>query len=170
MSEPAVDFERLLRELTEGGVEFVVVGGVSAFLQGAPVVTFDLDIVHRRTADNIARLQEVLGRLGARYRTVAARDRAPGLSHLESAGHQLLITGAGPLDVLGSIGKGEVYEDLLPKSVEVELGNLKVRILRLEEVIRIKEELGFPKDLAVLEILRATLRQSGDPDPPRRSR
>lgn len=34
--------ERLLVELLDGGVEFVVVGGLAAVLQGAPVVTFDL--------------------------------------------------------------------------------------------------------------------------------
>jgi hypothetical protein len=33
-------------------VEFIVVGGVAAVLQGAPVVTFDLDILHRRTPEN----------------------------------------------------------------------------------------------------------------------
>jgi hypothetical protein len=165
MPEPAADFERLLRELTEGGVEFLVVGGVSAFLQGAPVVTLDLDIVHRRSEDNVARLQEVLGRLGARYRTSSGRDLAPSFSHLESPGHQLLITVAGPLDVLGSIGRGETYEDLLPHSIVMEFGDLKVRVLRLEDVIRVKEELGLPKDLAVLEVLKATLRQSRDQGP-----
>jgi hypothetical protein len=35
---------KILEALGQAGVEFVVVGGVSAVLQGAPVVTQDLDI------------------------------------------------------------------------------------------------------------------------------
>lgn len=40
MSEPAAGFERLLRELAVGGVEFLLVGG-SALPQAAPVVSFN---------------------------------------------------------------------------------------------------------------------------------
>lgn len=36
--------EKVLEALTQAGVEFIVVGGVSAVLQGAPVVTQDLDL------------------------------------------------------------------------------------------------------------------------------
>jgi len=48
MSKPS-DYRTLLRELTDGGVEFVIVGALAAVLQGAPIVTFDLDILRRRT-------------------------------------------------------------------------------------------------------------------------
>ena len=45
----------ILRALVEAGVEFIVVGGVAAVLNGAPVSTFDLDVVHARDAANVAR-------------------------------------------------------------------------------------------------------------------
>ena len=38
----------LLKTLIWHEVEFIVVGGVGAVLQGAPLSTFDLDIVHLR--------------------------------------------------------------------------------------------------------------------------
>ena len=41
-----VRFRELLCALVEGGVHFIVVGGVAAVLEGAPVSTFDLDIVY----------------------------------------------------------------------------------------------------------------------------
>ncbi len=50
------DFLAILRTLAENHVEFIVVGGISAVLQGAPIATFDLDVVHPRTADNMQRL------------------------------------------------------------------------------------------------------------------
>ena len=40
-----VRFLELLQSLVEGNVEFIVVGGVAAVLEGVPVSTFDLDIV-----------------------------------------------------------------------------------------------------------------------------
>jgi len=62
------DIESLLRALLDGGVELIVVGGVAAVLHGAPTTTRDLDIVHRRTPENIERLLAVLGALDATVR------------------------------------------------------------------------------------------------------
>ena len=82
----------------------------------------------------------------------------PSESHLATPGHRLLQTRCGPLDALGSIGKGRTYADLLPHSHPVDLApGLRVRVLDLETQIAIKEELGGEKDLAVLPVLRATL-------------
>ena len=49
----AADLSALLEGLCEADIEFIVVGGLSAVIQGAPVTTFDLDIVHRQTEENI---------------------------------------------------------------------------------------------------------------------
>ena len=81
-----------------------------------------------------------------------------GLSHLRSPGHQNLITRHGPLDVLGTIGRGLNYEDILPHSIEMEVAEgLRIRVLDLATIIALKEELRGEKDLAVLPILRRTL-------------
>jgi len=61
-----------LLALREAGVDFLVLGGLAAVLNGAPVSTFDLDIVHSREPANIARLNlitrrgplDVLGMIG----------------------------------------------------------------------------------------------------------
>lgn len=70
--------------------------------------TLDVDVVHSRDAANIARLLVVLESLDAIYRI------QPNASHLESAGHQNLVTRYGPLDFLQTIGKGLAYADLIP--------------------------------------------------------
>ena len=61
-------FADLLRLLAENEVEFVVVGMAAGILQGAPITTIDLDIVHRRSPENVARLLRVLTILEAVYR------------------------------------------------------------------------------------------------------
>jgi len=53
---PRLDFLDILRTLAAHQVEFIVLGGVGAVLQGAPISTFDLEIVHNRSAENVVRL------------------------------------------------------------------------------------------------------------------
>jgi hypothetical protein len=155
--DQTLDFERLLAALTKHGVDFIVVGGVCAVLHGAPIATFDLDVVHRRTPENIGRLLRALKELGAYYRGQGTRRLVPRHSHLESPGHQLLMTNHGPLDLLGTIGTNRSFEELVGFSSELQLGELRIRILDLETLIAIKEETGHAKDKAVLEVLRKML-------------
>lgn len=50
------DFLELFRALDGAGVEHVVVGGVAAILEGAPIAILDLDIVYQPDHDNLQRL------------------------------------------------------------------------------------------------------------------
>ena len=154
------DYLALLQALHDHGVEFIVVGGVCAALHGAPVTTFDLDVVHARTPENVERLLAVLKALNATSRSHPGRQVTPDRSHLESPGHQLLSTTYGPLDLLGSVGSGRGFDELASRSTEVRLApNLTVRLLSLEALIELKEEVGHEKDLATLPILRRTLQE-----------
>ena len=46
-------FSLLLTALHQSGAEFILVGGLAAVLQGAPIQTYDVDIVYSRTGENI---------------------------------------------------------------------------------------------------------------------
>ncbi|MEE9229086.1 MAG: hypothetical protein V3U86_00095 [Acidobacteriota bacterium] len=158
MTKPPVpDFIEILNVLVRHEVKFIIVGGVCGVLHGAPVSTFDLDLVHSRDAGNVDRILKALDELEARYRIHAEQFLKPVRSHLESPGHQLLVTRAGPLDLLGAIGKGRDYEDLVQHSEWMKVGSSRIRVLGLETLIQIKEELGGEKDRAILPILRRTL-------------
>jgi hypothetical protein len=149
-----------LRALRDGEVDFIIVDSLAASLHGAPVGTFDIDVVHSRDAANIARLLPVLEALDAVFRMQPERRLRPNASHLASAGHLNLITRYGPLDLLGTIGRDLRYQDLVPHSVELDVADgLRIRVLDLETLIAIKEELGGEKDRAVLPILRRTLEE-----------
>jgi len=52
----AANLSALLKGLSEAGIEFIIVGGLAAVAQGAPVTTFDLDIVHLQTDENTQKL------------------------------------------------------------------------------------------------------------------
>jgi hypothetical protein len=153
-------YAELLRRLVVNDVEFVVVGMMAGVLRGAPVLTIDLDLVHRRSPANVARLLRVLAEIDAVYRHDVRRLR-PAESHLMSPGHQLLVTTHGDLDCLGTVGDGQSYEDLVDHAPELSLGEgLSVRVIDLRTLIALKEKAGRPKDLATLPVLRATLEES----------
>lgn len=160
MTKQRTDFLRVLRLLAEHRVEFVVVGGIAAVLQGAPIATFDLDLVHRRSPENIERLLAVLEVLDARYRGQGERRFTPDAALLATPGHHLLMTGSGPLDLLGVIGSGRDYDTLLPSASMVALdATLAIRVLDLATIIRTKEEANRDKDRADLAVLRRTLEE-----------
>ena len=154
---PRARFAEILRALAENEVEFIVVGMAAGILQGAPVTTVDLDVVHRRTRENVTRLLRVLSELDATYRH-DPRGLRPSEPHLVGPGHQLLATSHGDLDCLGTIDQDRGYEELLPLTVEMTLGGGRVvHVLTLPALIEAKERAGRPKDLAALPVLRATL-------------
>jgi hypothetical protein len=151
----------VLQTLVSHRVDFIVVGGVAAVLRGAPISTFDLDVVHSTEPDNVVRLLAAMLNLDACYRFQPERLLRPDTTHLSSAGHPLLMTRFGPVDLLGAIGKGRSYADLLHGSAELDLGEgVCVRVLGLDTQIAVKEETGGEKDLAALPVLRRTREES----------
>jgi hypothetical protein len=166
MADPLPNFQIILQTLTTHQVQFIIVGGVCGRLHGAPLITEDIDIVHSRDPENLTRLLAALQSLDAIYRAQGRRILRPRLAFLEADGPNLLMTSAGPLDVLGTIGQEQDYQALLPHTVEINMAdNLKVRILDLPTLITIKEEAGREKDKAVLPILRRTLEEQGRTPP-----
>jgi hypothetical protein len=153
----SVKFLGLLRVLLCHGVEFFVVGGVAAQLEGAPILTLDLDILFDKAPENLDRLLAALRELKARYRDPAGWRIEPDLPKLETMQMHLLLTELGALDVLGVIGGGLTYQDLLSRTVLYELGEQRVRVLELGAVIETKEQANRDKDRAVLPVLRQTL-------------
>jgi hypothetical protein len=138
-------------------VEFVVVGMAAGVLQGVPLTTLDVDIVHHRTPENIARLLAALAELHAIYRD-DPRNLSPSESHLMGPGHQLLTTIYGDLDCLGAVDGDRPYEDLVAFTITLAIGeNAVVLVLELSALIEVKRRAGRPKDMAVLPFLEATL-------------
>jgi hypothetical protein len=153
-----VNAARLLQALIDGEVLFIVVGGIAAVAQGAPVVTFDVDIVHKRSPENVRRLLAVLLGIGAVYvRGPGSPPIVPREDLLLGEGHHILTTLHGRLDVLGRIEGGRGYDQLLPNTVESRVGDAAVRLLSIETILEIKRASPRPKDQAVVPLLEAVL-------------
>jgi hypothetical protein len=152
------DFAAVLETLRRHRVRFLLVGGVAAVVEGAPVSTFDLDIVAERSPRNVERLLAALQDLGAFYRSRPDRRLPPTAKALRGDGHHLLMTRYGPLDVLGVVGEQRDFMALSSHTRRRKLGQATIQVLDLETQITIKEELGQRKDRLMLPVLRETLR------------
>jgi predicted nucleotidyltransferase len=153
----------VLLRLVDAGVEFILVGGLAAVAQGAPLTTFDVDIVPRRTKGNIARLLGVLTSINAYYRGRPGGQRLPpDPAALEGPGHSLFMTDLGPLDVLGAIEGNRSYEELTGETISIVLAGRSLRVLSLEMLIRLKRASSHPKDRQALPILEACLKRRPD--------
>lgn len=158
MQTETPDFLALLEVLVSHGVQFVIVGALSAVLQGAPVMTFDLDIVHLRSEDNVDRLLGVIAHLDATYRGHPNKALSPGREHLLGPGHQLLNTRLGPLDLLGAIEDGLTFADLEPDAIRMQVDELEFLVLPLKQYVDLKTRSSLEKDRARLPVLRETLK------------
>jgi hypothetical protein len=158
MASPPLSLTTLLARLAASGTDFLLVGGLAAVAQGAPLSTVDVDVVHRRDAENVTVLLAFLESVDARY-----RGRAPGQvlrptrEALLGEGHQLLMTDLGPLDVLGAIEGGRDYPSLLSDSVTVLVEGSPVRVVRLETLAELKRAAVDPKGRLTFAILEETL-------------
>jgi hypothetical protein len=120
----------MLELLEQHGVAYIVVRGVAAVLQGAPMTTFDIDALVKVDAANADRLLAALAALEARHRE-HDRDIRPTREELLAGGHLLLMTNSGPLDVLGFIGQGKRYEDVVDAAATLDVGGGGLRFYRV---------------------------------------
>src|SRR5882757_5467605 len=132
-----------LRALHEGQVEFILVGGLAAVLNGAPIQTYDVDLVYSREPANIERLLAALASMDAIFRIQPERRLRPLASHLAASGHLNLLTRYGPLDLLATIGRGLGYADLLSHTAKLDIGDgLRISVLGLETLIALNGRLA----------------------------
>ena len=152
------DFNSLLHLLTENEVEFIIVGGAAATAHGSARLTLDLDIVYRRSIENIERLVEAL-----RPIQPYLRGAPPGLPFewsTETISRGLnftLVTTAGALDLLGEIIGGGGYDQLLPKTIRLDIAGVECLCINLEKLIQVKRAAGRPKDLETIAELQQIL-------------
>ena len=134
----AVRFLEILSALVRHEVAFIVVGGVAAVLEGAPVMTFDVDVVYARDPENNQRLLAALRELNARYKDPGGRSIVPDAERLQSMNVHLLETDLGPLDLPVRLRGDLEYPALLERSVGHDLGGFAVTVLAIDAVIECK--------------------------------
>ena len=159
-----LEAERILRALEENDVEYVLIGAFAATIHGSGLRTEDVDVCPRGTPSNLRRLALALRVLDAQELDPHKGEfveRTWDETMLAADETWLLGTVAGRLDLVFMPSGTEGYEDLARGAVEFEIGDLRVRVASLEDVIRSKEAANRPRDREQLATLRRLLERSG---------
>jgi len=144
---------RLLRALLRHKVRFMIVGLSAATLQGAPVVTQDIDLWFENLGD--VKMLRALREVGAGY----APPSAINPPMLAGAGSELFDI------VLRMDGLGKFAEEI-NNCIEISLGRHRLKVLPLERVLASKLAANRPKDQLTIPVLRDALAATSSVKPP----
>lgn len=143
MAEPQLLTERelrFMRSLVDHQVRFLIVGLSAAALQGAPVVTQDVDLWFERLDD--PKLTAALLNVGGAY--VALTMLTPPM--LAGEGLELF-------DLVLSMSGLESFEVEWGGAIELTIGDVPARVLPLTRVLASKRAANRAKDRLVIPVL-----------------
>lgn len=146
--------KNLLNVLIDSDIDFVLIGGFAAVLYGSSQITGDIDICISLEPEQIIKLRKVLAPYHPVHRMTPKK-----LSFLEipeslhGIKNLYIKTDLGTLDILGNLpGVGSPLEISL-RAQWVDFFGKKIKIISLPDLIKSKQIVGRPKDLAtVLEL------------------
>jgi len=135
---------RLLAALLRHRVRFLVVGLSAAALQGAPVVTEDIDLWFEDLSD--PKLALALRSVGAAY--VPPFGLNPPM--LGGPGSELF-------DVVIRMDGLDAFNEEWRRALNVKVGKLRLKVLPLERILTSKQAANRPKDQRVIPVLQNAL-------------
>ena len=146
--------------LDRHGLEAVLIGNAAAALQGAPVTTIDFDFLIRRTPANVRKLSAIAADLEA----VLMKPHYPVSNMLRISRDEDGLQ----LDFMGEIHGVRSFEGLRKRAVQVPIGDGRILVAALADIIKSKKAAGRPRDIAVLPILERVLEEAtrGQKGPP----
>jgi hypothetical protein len=159
---PEFQLRVLLERLTEGGVDFVIVGGVAVIMQASPRFTKDLDICYDLAQENLDRLGAVLVGLEAKLRTVD--EDLPFVPDGRTLGQTQILTLTTPnggIDLLVEPDGAPSYAVLRRHASEADIEGIVVRIASIDDLLAMKRAAGRPQDLIDIESLEIARRRIG---------
>jgi len=134
----------LLASLLRHRIRFLVVGLSAAALQGAPVVTEDIDLWFEDLSD--PKLASALRLVGAAY--IPPFGLNPPM--LGGPGSELF-------DVVVRMDGLDVFAQEWKRAVDVRVGELRLKVLPLERILASKQAANRPKDQQVIAVLQNAL-------------
>ena len=145
-----MDTEDLLKLLNAHRVEFVIIGATAFPIHGYARATLDIDIFIRPEPPNAVRLLDALREFGYDVADITLDD----LLTKKVLIRQYLVE----TDIHPSV-RGVTFEQVWENRIPGTYGNEKVFYPSLDDLIRMKQAAGRPKDFEDLKILQALKRK-----------
>jgi hypothetical protein len=150
------DVESLLQRLIGAKVEFVIVGGFAAVAYGVSLMTQDIDICCNFECENLLRLQSAIQDLNPVHRLTPAKlPLVINRENCNSFKDLYLTTDFGQIDCLGEVLGVGGYADGKQQAVSLHLAFGPCQVLGIDALIKAKEAMNRPRDLAAVVQLRA---------------
>ena len=146
-----MDIESLLRSLNDHSVDYVLIGATAFPVHGYARATLDVDIFIRATRENAQRTRRALTAFGYDLSDVTDEE----LLTKKVLIRQYLVEA----DIHPYV-RGITFDEVWSRRVHDRLGQTPTAFAGLDDLIRMKEAAGRPKDLEDLRVLR---RLRGDP-------
>lgn len=141
------DFSEFLRLLGKYDVDYMVVGGYAVAVHGYPRFTKDLDVFYRNDDENTKRLKQALLEFG--FPPDHLKDE------LFSEEGTVIQFGAPPcqIDLLNQIS-GVPYAEAVGHTVTVKYGEVEIRVIGKDQLLKNKTSTDRLKDKADAEEIR----------------
>jgi predicted nucleotidyltransferase len=140
-----VDIEGLLRSLNARSARYVVIGATAFPVHGYARATLDVDLLIEPTQENAARVHAALVDFGYDLSDVSAAELLT---------QKILIRQYVVETDIHPFVKGAIFEDVWARRVQDRLGETPTAFASLDDLIRMKEAAGRPKDIEDLRVLR----------------
>ncbi len=148
MHENAIFSKReisFLKELTRNHVEFMIVGLSAAALQGAPVVTQDVDLWFKDLND--PGIRKALKKVDGVF--VSSISQNPPMF----AGDSVKL-----FDIVVHMHGLNSFKEEAKSAEKMKLAGVLILVLPLARIIKSKQALGRPKDKMVMRVLKDAIR------------
>ena len=144
-------FARILDDLNEAEVRYVLIGGIALIRHGVVRATRDIDAVFDPDPQNVNRIKSLVSKWEA-----TRPDGSPipddGITSERSI-H--LSTSMGDLDLVSEGASGFSFEELLARADRRKVDGVEAPICSLADLVAMKRAVGRERDLADLADLEA---------------
>lgn len=144
------DYEDLLQEFVESGVEFLLIGGWAVAVHGHGRATDDMDLLVRPSASNASKVFAALLRYGAPIDSHGVTEELFRTARYGyRMGHKPLL-----IEVLTTID-GVSFDEALKDAVNIIVAGVTVSVIGRAALLANKRASGRPKDLADVAALES---------------
>lgn len=156
------DFDQIFTALNDAGVRYLVVGGVAVVIHGHPRMTADLDLVVEFTPENTLRATHALESIGYQPRLPVKfsqfADEKTREAWIVEKGMMVfsLWNPKIPATEIDLFAREPFdFIEAFARALHVEIGEIKVSVASIADLIILKEKAGRTKDLEDIEALKS---------------
>ncbi|MFH1414734.1 MAG: hypothetical protein ABIH89_01440 [Elusimicrobiota bacterium] len=161
-----LDFTRILKELSENNVEYMVVGGIAVNLHGIPRMTYDLDLLVNMTDENLDRFMRIIKKLKYTAKVpvdimdFAVKEKRRKWIEEKNMKAFCLVNNKATVKEIDIIIDAPVsYQNAKKNMITMELQNISVPVIGIADLIKMKEKTGRRQDDSDIRYLKKKINE-----------